>query len=125
MGAYAPWDNASLAFKVYSSFALDSKTGNQIPVNTTETYVVNLELQPSSQDFKPGIDENNVPCKGKLLSPTTFGPKVKVGMVGTCTVNGITGTIRLTDIGSGELLFSRNTLHQGFRGLFEQTGKGG
>lgn len=125
MGAYAPWDNATLVFQVYSSYATDPGTGNKVPVNTTETYVANVELQPSSQDYRPGIDENIVQCKGRLLSPATFGSKVKVGMTAACTVNGITGTVRLTDIGSRELLFARSTLHQGFQGVFEQTGKGG
>lgn len=125
MGAYAPFDNATLVFQVYSSFATDPQTGNRVPVNTAETYVANIQLEPSRQDYKPGIDENKVPCKGRLLAPTTFSSKVKVGMVADCTVNGITGTLRLTNIGSQELLFARSTLHQGFIGEFEQTGKGG
>ena len=125
MGAYAPFDNATLVFRVYSTFATDSKTGNKVPVNTPETYIANVELDLNRQDYKGGIDENIVQCRGRLLAPSTFSAKVKVGMVADCTVNGITGTLRVTDIGSRELLFARSTLHQGFRGEFKQTGKGG
>jgi len=125
MGAYAPFDNATLVFDVYSSFATDSKTGNRVPVTTAQTYVANIQLQPNGQDFKPGIDENKVPCRGRLLTPSTFSSKVQVGMTAKCTVNGITGTLRVTNIGSQELLFARSTLHQGFIGEFKQIGKGG
>lgn len=125
MGAFAPFDNATLVFQVYSSFAMDPQTGNKVPVNTGETYVANVQLQPSTQDFKPGIDEAKVTCKGRLLSPTTFTNKVKVGAIAECTVNGVAGTLRVTDIGSNALLFARSTLHQEFSGIFEQTGRGG
>ena len=64
MGAFAPYDNASLAFKVYSSFAVDSKTGNRVPVNSTENYTANIQLQPNKSDQKPGVDENEMVCKG-------------------------------------------------------------
>jgi hypothetical protein len=125
MGAYTPWDNATMAFKVYSSFATDPETGNRVPVNTTETYIANVQMQSGKQDYKPGIDENVIQCKGRLLTPTVFGSKVKVGAIADCTINGMTGTLRVTDIGSNELVFTRSIFHQGFTGVFEQTGKGG
>ena len=125
MGAFAPYDNSALAFKVYSSFALDSKTGNRVPVKTTENYTANIQLQPNKSDQKPGIDENEMSCKGRLLSPTTFSTKIKVGSVATCTVNGISGTLRLTDLGSNTLTYARNVLFQEFSGVFEQNGKAG
>lgn len=125
MGAYAPFDNASISFEVYSSFALDSNTGNRVPVTTTESYVANIQLEPSRPDQKPGIDENKMTCKGHLLSPTQFSAKVKVGSIATCTVNGITGQIRLTDLGSNTLTYARNTLFQEFLGVFEQNGRAG
>jgi hypothetical protein len=125
MGAYAPFDNAALVFKVYSTYAIDPNTGNKVPVDTAETYTAHIQLQTSSQDYKAGIDEAKFSCKGRLLSPTTFSPKVKVGAVASCTVNGVSGTLRLTDLGSNSLTFARNTLHQEFSGVFEQVGKGG
>ena len=64
-------------------------------------------------------------CNGRLLSPTTFSAKVKVGSVASCTVNGISGTIRLTDLGSNTLTYARSTLFQEFTGVFEQNGKAG
>ena len=125
MGAFAPFDNAALSFQVYNAFAVDSQTGNRVPVNTTESYVANIQLQPNKSEQKPGIDENDVTCKGRLLSPTEFSAKVKVGSTAACTVNGISGTLRLTDLGSNTLTFARNTLHQEFMGVFEQNGKAG
>mgnify|MGYP001313130448 CR=1 FL=1 len=125
MGAYAPFDNASISFEVYSTFALDSNTGNRVPVTTSESYVANIQLQANKSVPKPGIDENDMTCTGRLLSPPQFSDKVKVGSIATCTVNGIQGTLRLTDLGSNTLTFARSTLFQEFIGVFEQTGRGG
>tara|TARA_Y100000289_G_C3923741_1_gene152023 strand:+ start:175 stop:552 length:378 start_codon:yes stop_codon:yes gene_type:complete len=125
MGAYAPFDNASINFDVYSSFTLDANTGNHVPVTVTEAYIANIQLQANKSDSKPGIDENEMACKGRLLSPTQFSDKVKVGSIATCTVNGIEGTLRLTDLGSNTLTFARSTLFQEFIGVFEQNGKAG
>ena len=125
MGAYAPFDNATLTFKVYSSFAVDPTTGNRVPVNADETYTANIQLQTGTTTNNPGVDENDIPCTGRLLSPTQFSAKVKVGSEATCTVNGISGTLRLTDLGSNTLTFARNTLFQQFTGVFEQSGKAG
>lgn len=125
MGAYAPFDNATLTFEVYGAFALDSQTGNRVPVNTNETYTANIQLESNKSDFKPGIDENEMPAKGRLLSPTEFSSKIKAGSVATCTVNGVSGTFRITNLGTNTLPFARNTLFQEFSGVFEQTGRGG
>lgn len=125
MGAYAPFDNATLNFEVYSTFAVDPSTGNPVPVNTSETYTANIQLQSGISENKPGIDESESPCTGRLLAPTQFSAKVKVGSVAACTVNGISGTLRLTDLGSNTLTFARNTLFQRFSGVFEQNGKAG
>tara|TARA_A200000159_G_C7125739_1_gene256725 strand:+ start:71 stop:448 length:378 start_codon:yes stop_codon:yes gene_type:complete len=125
MGAYAPFDNATLTFKVYSIFAVDPATGNRVPVNADETYTANIQLQTGTTTSNPGVDESDIPCTGRLLSPTQFSAKVKVGSKATCTVNGISGTLRLTDLGSNTLTFARNTLFQQFTGVFEQSGKAG
>ncbi len=125
MGAFAPFDNSSLDFAVYSSYAIDPQTGNRVPVNTTETYAANVQLQPVQLSSDPGIDQSDMSCKGRLLSPTVFSTKVKVGSIATCTVNGISGTLRLTDLGSNTLTYARSTLHQEFTGVFEQNGKVG
>ena len=125
MGAYAPYDNASLAFKVYRTFSVDATTGNTVPVDSTETYTANIQLQLSSEDQKPGIAENEMRCKGRLLDPSTFSSKIKVGSIAECTVNGINGTLRLTDLGSKSLTFARSTLFQEFSGVFKQAGRAG
>ena len=125
MGAYAPFDNTTLTFKVYSSFSVDPNTGNSVPVNTEEVYTANLQLQDSTNKDKPGVDENDIPCSGRLLIPTEFSSNVKIGSEAACTVNNITGTFRLTDLGSNTLPFARNTVFQSFTGVFEQTGRAG
>ena len=125
MGAFSPFDNATLVFKVYSSFAVDSVTGNRVPVNTDETYSANIQLKEPTFADKPGIDETDLPCSGRLLSPARFSEKVKVGSTADCTVNGITGTLRLTDLGSNTFPYVRQTLLQQFSGVFEQSGKAG
>lgn len=124
MGAYSPFDNASLTFKVYSTYAVDPNTGNRVPVTKDEQYVANIQLQPSSQEQKPGIDESDLRCKGRLLSPSTFSSKVSVGSVAECTVNDLVGKLRITDLGSNALTYTRSTLFQEFTGIFEQVGKG-
>lgn len=124
MGAFSPYDNASLTFKVYSKYAVDPNTGNRVAVTQEEKYDANIQLQLSRQDQKPGIDENDINCTGRLLSPATFSSKVSVGSVAECTVNGLVGKLRITDLGSNTLTYARSILFQEFTGIFEQIGKG-
>lgn len=125
MGAFAPFDNASLTFKVYTTFGTDLRTGNVQAETEDQVYTANLQLRAPTTDDKPGTNENDFICQGKLLSPREFTSKVKVGAVATCTVNGMTGTFRVTGLGSNTLTFARKALHQDFTGVFEQTGNVG
>ena len=125
MGAYSPFDNATLIFQVYGSFSTDPLTGNRVQNNTSETYLCNVQLSGAFSENKEGINEVATACSGKLLSPATFSSKVKVGMEADATVNGAIGKIRISDLGTNVLPYARATQFQSFRGEFEQTGAAG
>ncbi len=125
MGAYSPFDNATLVFQVYGSFSNDPTTGNRVQNNTSETYLCNVQLRTASSENKGGINEVETLCVGKLLSPATFSSKVKVGMEADATINGATGKIRILDLGTNVLPYARATQFQSFSGEFEQTGAAG
>ena len=122
MGAYSPFDNATLDFSVYSSFTIDPTTGNRLQNSVTESYTCSVQLSPKFTENKEGINEVETRCTGKLLSPATFSAKIKVGMVADATINGVSGKLRLLDMGSNTLVFARASQFQDFTGIFEQTG---
>lgn len=125
MGAYSPFDNASLVFQVYGSFANDPTTGNRVQNNLEETYLCNVQLTAAAQQNKDGINEVVTLCSGKLLAPATFSAKIKVGAEAAATVNGATGKIRILDLGTNVLPYARATQFQSFSGEFKQTGAAG
>lgn len=122
MGAYSPYDNATLVFSVYVNFITDPATGNRIQNSQNETYVCSVQLDEKFSENKEGINEIEAECSGKLLSPATFSDKIKVGMVAEATINGVQGKLRLLDMGSNTLVFARASQFQNFSGIFEQTG---
>jgi len=125
MGSYSPFDNATLTFQVYGSFSTDPTTGNRVQNNVAETYVCNVQLNSKLTSNKEGINEVDTSCKGKLLSPATFSSKIKAGMTADATVNGVTGKLRIADLGTNILPYARATQFQSFEGVFEQTGAAG
>ena len=125
MGSYAPFDNATLVFQVYSSFVPDPTTGNRIQQNQSQTYVCNVQLNSKFTDNKEGVNEVETSCTGKLLTPSTFSSKIKAGMVAEATINGVSGKLRLLDLGSNTLTYARPSQFQNFTGQFEQTGAAG
>ena len=122
MGAYSPYDNAQLSFSVYSSFTLDPSTGNRLQNTVNENYSCSVQLSDKFSENKEGINEIETRCKGKLLAPAVFSEKIKVGMVAEATINGVSGKLRLLDMGSNTLVFARASQFQDFSGIFEQTG---
>lgn len=125
MGSYAPFDNATLVFKVYGSFSTDPSTGNRVQNNVSETYLCNVQLRGKFTSNKEGVNEVDTSCEGKLLSPATFSSKIKAGMIADATVNGVTGKLRILDLGTNILPYARATQFQSFDGVFEQTGAAG
>ena len=125
MGAYSPFDNATLVFKVYGSFSIDPSTGNTFQNDVSETYVCNVQLDGAFSEDNEGVNKVTASCTGKLLSPAIFSDKIKVGMEAQATINGVEGTVRLLDLGTNVLPFARATQFQGFTGVFEQTGAAG
>jgi len=125
MGFYSPFDNATLVFKVYGSYSTDSTTGNRVQNDTSETYLCNVQLNRKLTENKEGINEVETSCAGKLLSPAIFSSKIKAGMIADATINGVTGKLRILDLGTNILPYARATQFQSFDGLFEQTGAAG
>ena len=125
MGSYAPFDNATLVFEVYGSFSTDPSTGNRVQNNVSETYVCNVQLRGKFTDNKEGVNEVDTSCTGKLLKPATFSSKIKAGMIASATINGVSGRLRILDLGTNILPYARATQFQSFDGVFEQTGAAG
>ena len=125
MGSYSPFDNTTLVFKVYSSYSTDKATGNLVQNDTNETYICNVQLSGKFSENKEGVNEVESRCSGKLLSPATFSTKIKAGMYADATINGVTGRVRLVDLGTNMLPYARATQFQSFAGVFEQTGAAG
>ena len=125
MGSYSPFDNTTLVFKVYSSYSTDKATGNLVQNDTNETYICNVQLSGKFSENKEGVNEVESRCSGKLLSPATFSTKIKAGMYAEATINGVTGRLRLVDLGTNMLPYARATQFQSFAGVFEQTGAAG
>ncbi len=125
MGSYSPFDNTTLVFKVYSSYSTDKATGNLVQNDTNETYICNVQLSGKFSENKEGVNEVESRCSGKLLSPATFSTKIKAGMYADATSNGVTGRLRLVDLGTNMLPYARATQFQSFAGVFEQTGAAG
>jgi len=122
MSFYAPFDNATLIFKVYGSYSTDPTTGNRVQNDVSETYICNVQLNRKITENKEGINEVETRCAGKLLSPAFFSSKIKAGMIADATINGVSGKLRLLDMGSNTLVFARASQFQDFTGIFEQTG---
>jgi len=125
MGSYSPFDNTTLVFKVYSSYSTDKATGNLVQNDANETYICNVQLSGKFSENKEGVNEVESRCSGKLLSPATFSTKIKAGMYADATINGVTGRLRLVDLGTNMLPYARATQFQSFAGVFEQTGAAG
>ena len=125
MGAYSPFDNATLTFKVYGSFSLDPSTGNAVQNDIPEVYICNIQINGPFEELKEGVNKTSATCSGKLLSPAIFSPKIKIGMEADATINGAQGKFRIVDLGTNILPFARQTQFQDFSGVFEQTGGAG
>ena len=125
MGSYAPFDNATLTFQVYSSYVTDPTTGNRVQQNQPQTDVCNVQLNSKFTENNEGVNEIETSCSGKLLNPPTFSSKIKAGMIAEAVINGVTGKLRVTDLGSNTLTYARASQFQNFTGQFEQTGAAG
>ncbi len=125
MGAYSPFDNATLTFQVYGSYSVDPSTGNAVQNNIAEQYTCNIQLNGPFEEQKEGVNKTTASCSGKLLNPAIFSSKIKIGMEAAATINGAVGTFRVLDLGTNILPFARKTQFQSFSGVFEQTGGAG
>ncbi len=125
MGFYSPFDNSTLTFAVYGSFSVDPFTKNRVQNSVDEVYTCNIQLNVAQSDVREGVNLGDLVCTGKLLAPSVFSEKVKVGALAQAVINGVQGTVRLVDIGTNVLPIARASQFQNFVGVFEQVGRTG
>lgn len=90
--AFAPYSNATLTFMVETGkFILDPTTGNYIAEIIPISYTAYLAVQPPNQFWNPGIDVTAYMLEGRLISPTTFDPKIQNGAEAQAVFNNYKG----------------------------------
>lgn len=122
IAAYAPWSNAQLAFEVgTTALSDDPETGN--PVQGTEVldYLASITLDSPNWQGQAGVDNTTYSCRGRLLSPAVFDPRITNGSQALAVINGATGRFELTfDLAMDA--FHRRDLRQSFQGTFRLVG---
>ena len=69
--------------------------------------------------------------RDKVAPATTIGTSggtragMDAGMTAEATINGVSGKLRILDLGTNIIPYARATQFQSFDGLFEQTGAAG
>jgi len=127
---FGPFSDGTITFSVgdaTDSWITDETTGNYIPGSShtvTLEYEVTVNLSPASNNDPPGVDIPRYNCDGRLLSPTTFDSRVRIGMSAAAKLCGVDGRLILADIGLSTDPDYRSTLRQRFSGTFEYVGTG-
>lgn len=122
ISSYAPWGNAQLAFEVGTGFATtDATTGNAVQTTETLEYLAALTLQAPSWKPESGVDSTTYSCRGRLLSPSTFDPRITNGSQADCVINGYRGRLELVfDLAMDSV--HRRDLRQTIQGIFRVVG---
>ena len=90
-----PLANATLVFNVASGYALDSETGNYVPVSSGVTFYATLKQKQNPRyDQLLGADLTAVYMEGRMTSPLTLSG-VTVGDSARATINGREGRFEL------------------------------
>ncbi|MGA1713627.1 MAG: hypothetical protein ACO4CS_20275, partial [bacterium] len=90
-----PLANSTLVWSVASGYALDSDTGNYVPVATGITYYASLRQKRNPQyDYLLGADQTAVYMEGRLTAPLTLSG-VTPGDSAQATINGREGRFEL------------------------------
>jgi len=118
-----PLANATLVWSVASGYALDSDTGNYVPVATGITYYASLRQQRNPQyDYLLGADQTAVYMEGRLTSPLTLSG-VTPGDSAKAVINGREGRFEL--LPNEEIAIHYwQFLGTPIRGIFRLIGKG-
>lgn len=119
---YAPWGNAQLAFELGTGYATtDLATGNAVQTTEVVEYLAALSLQAPAWKGETGTDNTTYSCKGRLLSPSTFDPRITNGSQATCVINGYQGRFELVfDLTMPQV--SQRDLRQNIEGIFRVVG---
>ena len=122
IATYAPWGNSQLAFEVgNSTITVDPTTGNPIEGVVVLEYLAAITLEAPNWQAQPGVDNTTYSCRGRLLTPTTFDPRITNGSQAEATINGVLGRFELTfDLAMDS--FHRQDLRQAFQGTFRVNG---
>lgn len=118
-----PLANATLVFSVASGYALDSDTGNYVPMSSGATFHASLKQKRNPQyDQLLGADNTAVYMEGRLTNPLTLSG-VTFGDSALATINGREGRFELLP---NEQIAEHYWQFLGtpIRGIFRLVGKG-
>ena len=90
--AFAPYSNATLTFMVETGkFIYNPDTGNYIAEIIPISYTAYLAVQPPNLLWNPGVEVTAYMLEGRLISPTTFDPKIQNGAEAQAVFNNYKG----------------------------------
>ena len=118
-----PLANATLVFSVASGYALDSDTGNYVPLSSGATFYASLKQKRNPQyDQLLGADNTAIYMEGRLTSPLTLSG-VTMGDSAQAMINGREGRFELLP---NEQIAEHYWQFLGtpIRGIFRLVGKG-
>lgn len=125
IATFAPWGNAQLAFQVTGGAPIteDPETGDPIASTTTLEYLAHVTISQPDWQKSEGADQSLYRCRGRLLAPRAFDPRVTNGSKATATVNGLQGRFELTfDLAASRA--EAPEIGQAFDGTFRIVGRG-
>jgi hypothetical protein len=119
----SPLANATLEWSVASGYAVDSSTGNYIPVSSGVVYYASLKQKTNPRyDYLLGADNTAVYMEGRLTGPLALSG-ITPGHSASATINGREGRFELLP---NEQLVEHYWQFLGtpIRGIFRLVGKG-
>ena len=118
-----PLANATLVFAVTSGYAVDSATGNDVPLTISGVYYATLKQKTNPRyDQLLGADMTAVYMEGRMTSPLTLSG-VTVGDSARATINGREGRFELLPNEQIAIHYWQ-FLGTPVRGIFRLIGKG-
>lgn len=119
----SPLANATLEWSVASGYAVDSSTGNYIPVSSGVVYYASLKQKTNPRyDYLLGADNTAVYMEGRLTGPLALSG-ITPGNSASAVINGREGRFELLP---NEQLVEHYWQFLGtpIRGIFRLVGKG-
>lgn len=118
-----PLANATLVFNVASGYALDSETGNYVPVSSGVVFYATLKQKTNPRyDQLLGADLTAVYMEGRMTSPLTLSG-ITVGDSAQAIINGREGRFELLPNEQIAIHYWQ-FLGTPIRGIFRLVGKG-